>query len=132
MTYKSNISESIYIYLYLDIIIYSLIACILSLLFIWLFIKITGIQKVFEFVYENTFEILVIFTESIIVFTTGYIFSNLLDLMEYNMRIINDDRKRLLQQNMDLLNENKNIKLVFQKLIKNMEKEDKEIFLKSF
>jgi hypothetical protein len=102
------------------------------LLFIWLFIKITGIQKVFEFVYENTFEILVIFTESIIVFTTGYIFSNLLDLMEYNMRIINDDRKRLLQQNMDLLNENKNIKLVFQKLIKNMEKEDKEIFLKSF
>lgn len=124
-----NISR-INIYLYLDIIIYILIACILFLSLILL----TGIQKVFIYLYnldsQHWLECMYLIIFISIVGCTGYIFTNLLEEMEQMIIKIKDDRRHLLQENMKLLKENKEIKIVFHKIIHSLEKEDKEFLIR--
>jgi hypothetical protein len=54
----------------------------------------------------------------------------MLEEMEQTIRQIKDDRRHLLQENMDLLKENKEIKLIFNKIVNSLEKDDKEYLRK--
>jgi hypothetical protein len=131
---QSKNLNNIYIYLYLDIIIYSLIACILSSSFLYLLVKITGIFHVFHYLYnlnsQHWLEYMYLVMVLLIISCTGYIFTNMLEEMEQTIRQIKDDRRHLLQENMDLLKENKEIKLIFNKIVNSLEKDDKEYLRK--
>jgi UDP-2,3-diacylglucosamine pyrophosphatase LpxH len=57
---------------------------------------------------------------------TGYVFTQLLEYMDQKLLVIKGDRLFLLQQNMDLLKENKEIKMVLKKMMQNISEEDKK------
>jgi hypothetical protein len=57
----------------------------------------------------------------------GLGFKHLLDIMDQNIVFINTDRRFLLQQNYDLMKENQEIKRVMQKLMLNIDIEDKNV-----
>jgi hypothetical protein len=67
----------------------------------------------------------------LIIIVTGYVFVNLLKSMDKNLLVINNDRLFLLQQNMDLFNENKDIKRILTKMMNNLSEEDKKVIFNS-
>jgi hypothetical protein len=70
-------------------------------------------------------EIMYVTSIILVIGCTGYIFKEMLNEMEKNLHVIREDRKELLQQNMDLQKENKEIKIMFKRLLRNVEEEDK-------
>jgi len=127
---KSGPIINMFIYFY--IVIYAVIISLFVLLVGWFILWLTGIQ---QFVLWITFninwiEIMYLSIVILILGTTGFIFYHLLDNMEQNLILINDDRRNLLQKNLDLINENKELKKMFNKLVKltiNNEEDKKKI-----
>ena len=110
------------LYMYLDFMVY----CILLL---WFSFWITGILNLVIWIYHFTskqwMEIMYVTSIILVIGCTGYIFKEMLNEMEKNLHVIREDRKELLQQNMDLQKENKEIKMMFKRLLRNVEEEDK-------
>jgi hypothetical protein len=112
------------LYMYLDFMVY----CMLLLVLLWF----SGIFNLVIWFYHLTnkqwMEIMYVTSIILVIGCTGYIFKELLDEMEKSLFVMRDDRKQLLQQNMDLQKENKEIKMMFKRLLRNVEEEDK-VFL---
>jgi uridine kinase len=110
--------------MYLDFMVY----CMLLLVLLWF----SGIFNLVIWFYHLTnkqwMEIMYVTSIILVIGCTGYIFKELLDEMEKSLFVMRDDRKQLLQQNMDLQKENKEIKMMFKRLLRNVEEEDK-VFL---
>jgi cellulose biosynthesis protein BcsQ len=81
----------------------------------------------------NWLDIMYLSIVVLILTTTGYIYYHMLESMEQNLILIREDRRQLLQKNLDLVNENKELKKMFNKIIKlsEMNIEDKK-FVSSF
>ena len=77
----------------------------------------------------NWLEIMYLSIVVLILTTTGYIFYHMLECMEQNLILIREDRRNLLQENLDLVNENKELKQMFNKIVRltEMNVEDKKI-----
>jgi hypothetical protein len=54
----------------------------------------------------------------------GFIFKELLNLIEQKIFLLQEDRRLLIQQNMDLNNENKQIQQFLKKVLTNKDEED--------
>jgi len=127
---KSGTIINMFIYFY--IVIYAVIISLFVLLFGWFILWLTGIQQLVLWITFNInwIEIMYLSIVILILGTTGFIFYQLLDNMEQNLILINDDRRNLLQKNLDLINENKELKKMFNKLVKltiNNEEDKKKI-----
>jgi hypothetical protein len=122
-------------YLCLDAILHSTFIFILLMSFVWFFIYITGIQDLVFWLYNLDLhywmQLGFLISFMLIIIVTGYVFVNLLKSMDKNLLVINNDRLFLLQQNMDLFNENKDIKRILTKMMNNLSEEDKKVIFNS-
>lgn len=102
---------------------------------VWLGVWISGIQDLVIWLFKQDvyfwiqFGYLLVFLLTI--GTIGYVFVNLLEIMDKNLLVIKNDRLFLLQQNMDLWNENKDIKRILTKMMNNLSEDDKKIIYNS-
>jgi len=121
------ISKSInkyYFYLYLDAILYCNFVILLTLFVLW----ITGL-KYFIFYTINLIsriwlDVIFIVMVLLIICGTGFIFKELLNLIEQKIFLLQEDRRVLIQQNMDLNNENKQIQQFLKKILTNKDEDD--------
>jgi len=126
MFVKNSTIINMFIYLY--IMIYVLVVSLFALLFAWFTLWITGIQQMILWLVLNFnwMEIMYVSIVIIILAVTGFIFNHMLESMEQNLIVIKEDRRHLLQENLDLVNENKELKKMFNKILK-LTEEDKKI-----
>jgi hypothetical protein len=122
-------------YLCLDAILYTTIVFTTFVSFVWFSLWITGIQDLIIWLFKQDvyfwMQICYLFVFLLVILTIGYVFVNLLESMDQNLLVINNDRLFLLQQNMDLWNENKDIKRVLSKMMHNLSDDDKKIICNS-
>ena len=123
--YHNQFKNYMQIYIYLDFIVY----CILLFIILWFSMWISGILNfvilIYHIISKQWMEIMYVTSIILVISSTGYIFKEMLNEMEKNLFLIREDRKQLLQKNMDLQNENKEIKIIFKRLLRNVEEEDK-------
>jgi len=119
------------LFIYLYITIYVVVVSLFVMLFGWFTLWLTGIQQMFSWlaVNLNWLEIMYLSIVVLILTTTGYIFYHMLECMEQNLILIREDRRNLLQENLDLVNENKELKQMFNKIVRltELNVEDKKI-----
>jgi hypothetical protein len=131
MTSLTKTFELKKMYLTLDAILYTTLIFIIFVSFAWFTLWITGIQDLVIWLFKQDvhfwMQISYLFIFLLVIGIVGYIFVNLLESMDKNLVVINNDRLFLLQQNMDLWNENKDIKRVLSKMMNNLSEEDKKI-----
>lgn len=82
---------------------------------------------IYNCMYNYWNEILYFMISVSVISGIGLGFKHLLDIMDQNIVFINTDRRFLLQQNYDLMKENQEIKRVMQKLMLNIDIEDKNV-----
>lgn len=128
--HKNNNLHAINMYLWLDFIIYNIFVLIMGFYALWFTLWITGIYTMVLWLYnlnaQYWFDFLYLCCFMLIIGATVYIFSQLLEYMEQNWLVINNDRLILLQKNMDLMKENKEIKMVLKNMMQNISEEDKK------
>ena len=116
--------NSYYYYLILDAILYAN----LIILFIYFTIWITGLKYwifyVINLISRIWLDVIFIGMVLLIIGGTGFIFKELLNLIEQKIFLLQEDRRLLLQQNMDLNNENKQIQQFLKKILTNKDEED--------
>ena len=119
------------LYIFVDLIMYASFASFICFVFLWFVIWITGLKDLIMFIYNCMYnywnEILYFMISVSVISGIGLGFKHLLDIMDQNIVFINTDRRFLLQQNYDLMKENQEIKRVMQKLMLNIDIEDKNV-----
>ena len=116
--------NSYYYYLILDAILYAN----LIILFIYFTIWITGLKYwifyVINLISRIWLDVIFIGMVLLIIGGTGFIFKELLNLIEQKIFLLQEDRRVLIQQNMDLNNENKQIQQFLKKILTNKDEDD--------
>lgn len=125
MTFTKNLN-AINMYLCLDLIVYSIFIFIMVLFVLWNLGLHIIIKWLYDIDLQRWLELGYITCILLIIGSTGYLFTQLLEYMDQNLIIIKKDRLFLLQQNMDLLKENKEIKKVLKNMMQNISEEDKK------
>lgn len=119
------------LYICVDLFIYTTFASIMLLLSLGFVLWVTGLKDLIIIMYnwneQKWMELFYFMISLSVLGGIGFGFKHLLDIMDQNIVIINTDRRFLLQQNLDLMKENQEIKKVMKKLIGNLDIEDKNV-----
>lgn len=119
------------LYICVDLFIYTTFASIMLLLSLGFVLWVTGLKDLIIIMYnwneQKWMELFYLMISLSVLGGIGFGFKHLLDIMDQNIVIINTDRRFLLQQNLDLMKENQEIKKVMKKLIGNLDIEDKNV-----